>query len=210
MAGKPKSKKKQQPQLTDPVLMAACSHPTRVHCLSVLNERSATPTELGAELGEAPGNVAYHLRRLEDLGLVELVSKDPVHGGRVVSSSYRATSRPYFEPDSWKQMGEKEQAGVTTTILSLMSEDLALALAHGTINDPPPDNERDLEPNVIGRTPVAVDAQGWNELSALMIETIHRVIAIQETAANRAAGKSEEMILAKVEILQFISPEPGT
>lgn len=208
MAGK--DQRRQSPQLTDPVLMAACSHPTRVHCLSILNERSASPTELGREIDRSADHVRYHLQRLEKLGLVELVSKDPAHGGRVVTATYRATSRPYFDPESWKRMGDNEQAGVTTTILALMSEDLAMSLAHGMVNDPPADNPRGLDPNVIARTPVAVDGQGWNELSALMIETIHRVIAIQESAANRVVRNDEDTILAKIELLQFMTPDPGT
>src|SRR3954465_80381 len=56
----------------DPRLVKALAHPLRVQILSVLEERTASPSDLAEELGAPLGNVSYHVRTLTDLGLLKL------------------------------------------------------------------------------------------------------------------------------------------
>jgi DNA-binding transcriptional ArsR family regulator len=76
----------------DPVdarVVKALGHPTRVHILNVLRDREmVSPVELSAELGIALGTVGYHVRRLEQLGFIELARRTQRRGA--VEHHYRA------------------------------------------------------------------------------------------------------------------------
>jgi DNA-binding transcriptional ArsR family regulator len=73
----------------DPRLIKALGHPVRVRALDVLNTRIASPSELAKELGEPLGNVAYHIKILEENGAIELVRTAPVRGA--LEHFYRAS-----------------------------------------------------------------------------------------------------------------------
>jgi DNA-binding transcriptional ArsR family regulator len=76
----------------DPVdarVVKALGHPTRVRILNVLHGRElASPVELSAELGVALGTVGYHVKRLEQLGFIELARRTQRRGA--VEHHYRA------------------------------------------------------------------------------------------------------------------------
>jgi DNA-binding transcriptional ArsR family regulator len=73
----------------DPRLIKALGHPVRVGALAILNERVASPSELAKELGESLGNVAYHVKVLEENDAIELVRTAPVRGA--LEHFYRAS-----------------------------------------------------------------------------------------------------------------------
>jgi hypothetical protein len=56
------------------------SHPLRVRILAMLDERKASPNQLADWLGARLGTVAYHVRTLEQLGLIEVVDETRVRG----------------------------------------------------------------------------------------------------------------------------------
>ena len=105
--GAPRRESAAQPALVNPQLAAALAHPTRAHALAVLFQRPASPRELAEELDLPTRHVAYHVKRLEELGCVELAQAKPVGGGRVVEHIYRATQRPYFDADGWEQVDDR-------------------------------------------------------------------------------------------------------
>lgn len=70
-------------------LIKALGHPVRVRALEVLNARVASPSELAKELGEPLGNVAYHIKILEENDAIELVRTAPVRGA--LEHFYRAS-----------------------------------------------------------------------------------------------------------------------
>lgn len=197
----PQPERAVRPSLVDPRLAAALAHPTRVHALTVLSQRSASPRELAEELGLPTRHVAYHIKRLTELGCVELAQAKPAGGGRVVEHIYRATQRAYFDADGWESLDDREKRGVTATILRLASEDVNEAMATGTIHEP--------DDNHISRTVMAVDGPGWNELVTLLNNTVEEILDIQERIAERTGGNEAAMMLAKVLILHFRAPEPG-
>jgi DNA-binding transcriptional ArsR family regulator len=73
----------------DQRLIKALGHPVRMRALQVLNTRVASPSELSKELNEPLGNVAYHVKILEENDAIELVRTAPVRGA--VEHFYRAT-----------------------------------------------------------------------------------------------------------------------
>ncbi len=76
----------------DPVdarVVKALGHPTRVRILNVLRDRElASPVELSGELGVPLGTIGYHVRRLEQLGFIELARRTQRRGA--IEHHYRA------------------------------------------------------------------------------------------------------------------------
>jgi predicted ArsR family transcriptional regulator len=197
----PQNARGARPALVNPQLAAALAHPTRAHALTILSQRPASPRELAEELDLPTRHVAYHVKRLAELGCVELAQTKPAGGGRVVEHIYRATQRSYFDADGWESLDDREKRGVTTTILRLASEDVSEAMLTGTIHKP--------DDNHISRTVMAVDWEGWRELVDLLARTVEEVFDIQERIAERTAGVDVEMLLAKLLILHFRAPGSG-
>ena len=100
-------------------LAKALSHPLRVRVLTLLNQRVASPSELAEELGAPLGNVAYHVRILLDLDLLELVSTTPRRGA--VEHHYRAIERPWLTPMVLDEQGLDEVAGVLDDALERLA-----------------------------------------------------------------------------------------
>jgi hypothetical protein len=187
------------PRLVVPELTKALTHPTRSHVLATLTERIASPAEMAKELDRTVRHITYHLGVLERLDCVELVKTEPVAGGRVVESFYRATKRPWLDRQSWELLDEAGQRGVTSTLMELVTNDLADAMAAGTFNDPPD--------NHLSRTPLTVDAEGWEEVVTLLASTLDDLMDIQGEVNKRSTPETETMPI-KVEILHFRSPRP--
>lgn len=61
-------------ELTDPGVMRAMAHPTRLGIIHALIDGPATATECSEIVGESPSSCSYHLRTLADLGFVEEVA----------------------------------------------------------------------------------------------------------------------------------------
>jgi transcriptional regulator with XRE-family HTH domain len=80
-------------------LAKALSHPMRAQALTILVERTASPKEIADELDETLPNVSYHVRVLEELGLVELVEEEAIRGS--VAHFYRAVEQDIGNP-AWK------------------------------------------------------------------------------------------------------------
>jgi DNA-binding transcriptional ArsR family regulator len=58
----------------------AVSHPLRRQILDALAKGAMSPNQLAQDLGQPLSNVAYHVRKLADLGAVTLVDSRPVRG----------------------------------------------------------------------------------------------------------------------------------
>jgi hypothetical protein len=186
------------PSLTDPRLAAAMTHPIRLQTMRVLAERTATPREIAAEIGEPTNNVAYHVNILAKLGCVELIELRPARGGRVAEHVYRAAQLAYFDDTAWDRLGEKEKLNVVAAIMHQVTEDVAKAMATGTFYEP--------DDNHLSHSPMVVDREGWRETIDLLAETLDRLAAIQERVDARSDGTGPTM-LAKVAMLHFRSPD---
>jgi DNA-binding transcriptional ArsR family regulator len=184
---------------TDDVL-SALEHPTRVHALMVLNERVASATELGREIGRTAKHVAYHLKRLKKLGLIELVEVIETPGGRTTGKYYRALIRPWFDLDMWKKVDPGRQMAITSTMLALCNADMGEAVRSGTINE---------EDSHISRTPMILDRESYEDLVSLLDNVISEILLIQQRSSRRLE-EGGDRIATKVLLFQFESPDPET
>lgn len=74
-----------------PETLKALVDPTRTLILDLLLERAATTSQLAATLGKPKGTVGYHLKVLEEAGLVRVVRTRPVRA--MVEKYYGRTGR---------------------------------------------------------------------------------------------------------------------
>jgi DNA-binding transcriptional ArsR family regulator len=193
-----KSQKTQPPTLTEPQLIAAMDHPTRMHAITVLNERVECASVLGKEIGRPAKHVSYHLKKLDELGVVEFVGLRRKPGSRRMARYYRALVRPWFDTDSWKQVDPDNQPGITSNILASCNADIAAAVVSGTIHG---------QDNHISRIPMILDRPGYKELVTYLDGCTEELVALQQRAASRMTADAET-ILTKVHIIQFQSPDP--
>ena len=104
--------------IDDPRYVKALSHPLRVRILAMLDERTASPVELAGWLGSSLGTVAYHVRTLERMGLIELVHETRVRGA--VEHHYRSKERPRVSDDAWAAAPPiAKQAAVSSSLQTI-------------------------------------------------------------------------------------------
>jgi len=166
----------------------------------VLNERVASATELGRESGRTAKHVAYHLKRLEKLGLIELVEVIETPGGRTTGKYYRALIRPWFDLETWKKVDPRRQLAITSTMLALCNADMGEAVLSGTINE---------EDSHISRTPMILDRESYEDLVLLLDKVISEILLIQQRSSRRLEDGGDR-IATKVHLFQFESPDPET
>ncbi len=183
------------PKILDERLAAALSHPTRSQALNILSERVASPKEISDEIDIDVSLVSHHVHKLVELDCAEEVYTKPRRGA--TEHFYRATVRHFFDADAWTAVPEGQRLEIVNGILSLVSRDLSAGLLAGTLH---------ADDNHLSRTPMKVDQQGWEEVLAVLEETLERLLQIREQAAVRIAETGVEPIHASVSILQFELP----
>jgi DNA-binding transcriptional ArsR family regulator len=190
----------QDQELINHRLVAAISHPTRMHAMSVLWNREASPREIAAEIDEPVNNVTYHVKQLLELGWIELVAQRPARGGRVMEHFYKATRDSLFDDADLEAIGTRGRTMMNTAILNDMARDLNEAMLSGTFS------ERD--DNQLTRIPMDVDDEGWEETKEILTTALEELLEVRARVANRVAQTGEATVPTKVEILQFLSPSP--
>lgn len=182
-----------------PDFVTAINHPIRVKLLATLATREASPSELAKEFGEELGVVNYHARKLESLGMVEVVRERPVRGS--TEHFYKSTTRPWWTTEEWSKVDTKLKSVTTAWILDRMIEDAATALNGGTFDNR---DERHLS-----RTPVVLDQQGWMKVSAILDETLDAMLQESAQATERMADSGEEPIPVMIGMFSFEMPPNG-
>lgn len=187
------------PKMNDTALPAALVHPTRVHALMVLGERISSAAEIGRELGLPTDHVAYHLKRLRSLGLIEPVQVREPLGYQRTSRFYRALVRPWLDLETWEAVDPRRQAAITAAILSMCNSDVAEAVRAGSIDEPD---------SHISRTALILDRRGYRDVGELLDEVLPELLAIQERSLPRI-GSGASRVTSKVQLFQFESPDPA-
>jgi DNA-binding transcriptional ArsR family regulator len=158
----------------DPRLAKAAAHPLRMRILTILNQRVASPVELARELDEPLANVSYHVKMLETLDCVELVSTTPRRGA--LEHHYRALERPILTADDLEKIPLTVRRGLAKGILTQISKDLRSAAERGGFDRP------DV---ALNRMPMSLDDEGFTKLSERFEELIEDAMQIQADSAER-------------------------
>jgi len=96
--------------LTDPKVMRALAHPTRIELLELIaREGELTATRAAELLGMTPANCSFHLRRLAENGFVQEASRGP---GRTRSWKIGSVGH------SWDGVGADAETTAAATALT--------------------------------------------------------------------------------------------
>src|SRR5918997_4059234 len=140
--------------IDDPRFVKAMSHPLRVRILARLAERTASPNELAEWLDAPLGTVAYHVRTLRRLGLIELRRETRVRGA--VQHHYRALPRPLVTDEAWAAASPIAKQALVGSTLQVIDEQARASAAAGGF---------DHADAHITRTLLHLDQEGWEALS---------------------------------------------
>lgn len=164
-----------QSRRTESALGAVVGHPLRTRCLTVLAERTASPTELKDVLRVPLSDVAYHVKRLHELEVIELVETRPVRGA--LEHFYRAVRRPTLSDGDAAAISLEERLDLAVYACQLAFADISRAINEGTFC-------RRSDQHV-SRIPLLVDEAGWDELRDIYADALERILDVQATSAER-------------------------
>ena len=128
-------KRKPITNIDDPRYVKALAHPLRIRILAMLEEQPTSPVQLAEKLGDATlGAVAYHVRTLFNLGLLELVGTRQRRGA--TEHVYRAIEHPRFTDESWDALGPVAKQRLLTAMLQQIGEYTSMSAAAGGFDRP--------------------------------------------------------------------------
>jgi DNA-binding transcriptional ArsR family regulator len=179
-------------------LVKGLGHPVRTECLTILTDRVASPRQLSELLHHDLSNVSYHVRVLQELGLIELVGEESVRGA--VAHFYKAVERPLASAAEWEQLPREVQKAFSAHSWDVLLKSVTLAIEKGTFDSRP---DRHLT-----RTPLLLDSEGFARLSGLMDELLEKIFLEQAASAERMNKSGEKPIHAAAGTAFFPMPEP--
>lgn len=183
--------------VTDNRVIRALAHPLRVAALTLLDDRTLSPKELAEQLGVPLPLASYHIRRLHQLDLIELVGTQQRRGA--LQHFYRARERPKITDEAWAQVPAIVKRELIAATLAQTNAEIAAAAAVGGF---------DREDVHASRTSFRTDEQGWGELSELLATTLEQVEEIQARATERLAEHNDTMTRASAILMLFEGPVP--
>ncbi|HTU31087.1 MAG TPA: winged helix-turn-helix domain-containing protein [Solirubrobacteraceae bacterium] len=178
--------------LEDPRYAKALAHPLRVRILAMLDERDSSPVQLAEHLDASLGTVAYHVRTLERLGLIEMVATHQRRGA--TEHVYAAREHPRFSSRAWSNADPKVRDMMIASALSQVGEYAAKSAAAGGF---------DHQEASVSRHAVAVDSEGFGELAEATRRWQEEITKIEREAAARLSANGERPIDAGVVLLMF-------
>jgi DNA-binding transcriptional ArsR family regulator len=182
--------------LVDPRIAKALSHPMRARILMILNERVASPNEIAEIIEERLPNVSYHVRALQDLECIELVSTAQRRGA--IEHYYRAVVRPFFSDRDWKRLPRSGRQAISDSILRIVWDEVSTAIEAGTF-----EARADRH---LSHSRVALDDEGWAEMTKLLAGTLAEAEKIAARSDSRLKQSEQEPIPATVAMMQFELP----
>jgi DNA-binding transcriptional ArsR family regulator len=163
--------------IDDPRYLKALAHPLRIRILAMLAERSASPVQLASKLDATLGTVAYHVRTLHSLGLVELVDTRQRRGA--TEHYYRAHASPQFTDDAWHGLPPADKQRMLSATLRQIGQFVSASAAAGGF---------DRADSEMVRTSLQVDQRGWEQLAEATRRWQREADEIAQAAGRRLAG----------------------
>jgi DNA-binding transcriptional ArsR family regulator len=180
--------------IDDPRYVKAMSHPLRVRILAMLDERKASPNQLAGWLDASLGTVAYHVRTLQQLGLIELVDETRVRGA--VEHHYRAKARPNMTVEGWAAAPPIAKQAAVGSSLDVIGEYARVSAAAGGF---------DRSEAQLRRVLLHLDGKGFAQLSKACDKLIEQAQKIEAAAAERIAKNphADDVVEAGMGLILF-------
>jgi DNA-binding transcriptional ArsR family regulator len=165
--------------IDDPRYVKALAHPLRIRILALLADRSASPVQLSSQLDATLGTVAYHVRTLHSLGLVELVDTRQRRGA--TEHYYRAREHPRFPDDAWAGLAPVAKQRMLSAMLQQIGQYVTASAAAGGF---------DRAEAHMTRRSLQLDDDAFAELAAATRRWLDEAEAIGAAAAERLAQRA--------------------
>ena len=185
--------------ISDPQLAKALAHPLRVAILAVLEERTASPSQLAAELDAQLGLVSYHVRELARFGLVKLVETRPRRGA--IEHYYRAEDRPVITSEAWAQVPRIVKQATVRAALEQISGHVNAAAQSGGF---------ERSNSHLSRSPMVLDPRGWDELASSFDRLLQDCERIAAASAKRLKAGNHAEELSAVAVLMLFDAAPDS
>jgi DNA-binding transcriptional ArsR family regulator len=172
----------------------ALGHPCRVAILECLNSYGPmAAAEIAKKLHAELSNLSYHVRVLAKAGLIEEAGQVPgMRGGP--KTTYRPTARAVFSDPAWSSLSPATKAGISAMTFHILATRVSDALLSGTFDSK---DSRHLSISTI-----AVDQEGWDEVSGMLAAVFHRA----EELAAEAKERGGRTVPLSIGLLSFESP----
>jgi DNA-binding transcriptional ArsR family regulator len=186
--------------VTDPRMVKALAHPLRVQILDALESRTASPSEIADRLDAPIGNVSYHVRKLEALGVLKLVKETPRRGA--VEHYYRVETRPSVQGEAWAGTPDVVKEAFLSAMLGNIARQVnAAATGGGFGND-----------SHVSRLPLTMDPKGFKQAAAAYQKLVDRLKEIEEGSRKRLAKadhQGEMQTMAVLMLFEATGPPGG-
>jgi DNA-binding transcriptional ArsR family regulator len=180
--------------MNDPGPEDVLRHPLRARIFALLEQEVRSPLELSRTLRMPLGVVAYHVRKLHELGLIELVRETRVRGA--IQRHFRAREGAVVPMSGWSD----RPVAKPSVVAAALDEIVELARAS---------NARggfDARGARVTREKLRLDREGWERLAARLQELLHEAEAIEDEAKARQAAAPDQVALV---IMQFVGEDPA-
>ena len=176
----------------DERLVKALTHPLRWRILEVLNRGVNSPREIAEELDAKLGDVGYHVRRLHELGVIELVRTEQRRGA--VKHFYKANTRAMLDSEHWGRLPKAARRKLQGQTL----DQIWSHVRHATRR-----NGFDRDDAHVSWTTFELDEQGYADMAALTDATLARALEIQAEVIGRRAEGAVDGEVVKSELIQL-------
>ncbi|HEX6456678.1 MAG TPA: winged helix-turn-helix domain-containing protein [Solirubrobacterales bacterium] len=180
-------------------MVKGLNHPVRVKALTILSERTASPKEISEQLDIPLSNASYHVRVLDELGLIEVVEEERVRGS--VAHFYRVVDQVLIDNPNWKSLDPRVRSAISGHLLECLISDAASSLAAEVF-----DRRDDRH---VSRTPLKLDEKGWRSVCRIQAQAVDSILKEQAAAIERLNDSGGTAIHAIVGMVCF-EVLPGT
>lgn len=181
--------------ISDHRIAQALAHPLRVSVLSRLEQGPSSPVELARALNVQLENLSYHVRKLRDLGFVEMSDHQYVRGA--VKHVYRLVARPHIDETAWQQLPRAAKEAIWA---SSMQESWRLATA--AIEQ----GGMDRQDSYVVRSSLTLDDEGFEEIAGLLADFLERADDVERRACQRLARHGVRQCNGTLVTLFFETP----
>jgi len=176
-------------------LIRALGHPLREHILAVLNERTASPKEIGEEIGLGVEDFYHHFEVLEKLDCIEQVDSRQRRGA--TEHFFRAKASLFIDDSEWGFVPRTVRSDLATNYVQLILQDARTAIRGGALG---------TSDTHVTWLPADLDEPGLREQAALLNDTLASLMAIRARSAQRLAKTGGRGTPWTIAVLGFEMP----
>lgn len=156
-------------------LAALVASPNTIKVLTILTERPVSPKEIASSLELTIPGASYHVKKLVNLGMAELVEKRDVGGA--IQHIYRAVVRPVVGNEEWEKLSLAERHRVSIWIVQLILADAASSFDAALFDA--------RSNNHLSRTAMVFDQRGFDEVAEIQDRALAEILEAQALSSER-------------------------